>query len=315
MIADSALRVLLLGDLHLSTTGPDVPPACPSLESIDVDAVVSIGDVIDDNRDHASDTSAGEAYERRGREFFRRLDTIGVPVFAVPGNHDPVETTHRLTDGLDDITVLHRRAVDGGEVDEALTGVRFAGWGCEQFDLTPAFRYDRYPGVVPESVEYDSVDRQVTEIASTVEAAVGGFLAGRLTAAEAAANIGVSPDARRECTDDLEELAASFERVQELLTPSTGPTVLLSHESPFNVAFDYHHSGDGLESRLHRGSIPLKMAIIDRAPDVVFSGHMHSRGHDAIETPDGHTQVYNPGSPGAVIAEIDPETGSVQIVV
>lgn len=55
------VRLLLLGDLHLSTTGPAIPPACPDLESLKVDAIVSIGDIIDDNVDHADDPAAGEA--------------------------------------------------------------------------------------------------------------------------------------------------------------------------------------------------------------------------------------------------------------
>ena len=314
MTNSTTVRLFLLGDLHLSTTGPAIPLECPNLGRLDVDAIVSIGDVIDDNRDHAPDASAGEAYERRGREFFERLDTVDVPVLAVPGNHDPIGTTRRLTDGLDNVAVLHRRAVDGGELDETLGGIRFAGWGCEQFDLTPAFRYDRYPGVVPESVGYDGIDRRATQIAETVEAAVGGYLAGRYTASEAAAELGVGPEFRASCADELTELKTTFERIREVVAPATTTTMVLSHESPFHVAFDYHHSAEGLSARLHRGSIPLKIAIIDNGPNVVFSGHMHSRGRDAIETVAGYADVYNPGSPGVAIADGDVGTGSLRIV-
>lgn len=314
MTESSTVRLLLLGDLHLSTTGPAIPPACPDLETLNVDAIVSIGDIIDDNRDHASDASAGEAYERRGRQFFERLAAVGVPVLAVPGNHDPVATTRRLADGLDNVTVLHRCAVDGGELDEALSGMRFAGWGCEQFDLTPAFRYDRYPGIVPESAGYDGIDQRATKIAETVESAVGRYLAGRSTATETAAELGVDTEANGECVADLSKLKSVFERIREVLAPAAETSVILSHESPFHVAFDYHHSANGLAARLHRGSIPLKMAIVDVAPDIVFSGHMHSQGRDAIKTTAGYADIYNPGSPGVAIVEIDVDSGSLRIV-
>ena len=92
------IRLLLLGDLHLSTTGPAIPPACPDLESLEVDAIVSIGDIIDDNIDHADDPSAGESYEDRGRQFFARLNEVETPVVVVPGNHDPLACSERFPD-------------------------------------------------------------------------------------------------------------------------------------------------------------------------------------------------------------------------
>lgn len=306
------VRLLLLGDLHLSTTGPAIPPACPDLESIDVDAIVSIGDIIDDNSDHAGDSTIGSAYERRGRTFFEQLNEVDVPVIAVPGNHDPVDCTQRLTDGLDNVVVAHRRVVGGSTTKQpALKGIRFAGWGCEQFDLTPAFRYDRYPGIVPDLTEVESVTQTATRIASAVEAVIGLFLTGVLEPQEAAAELGVSLDRRRTCADELVVLEEEFDAICEVLAGEEKPTILLSHESPFHVDFDYHHSIDNLRGRLHRGSIPLKMAIAASAPDVVFSGHMHSEGRDVIETTDGYADVYNPGSPGVSFVEIEPDTGSL----
>lgn len=306
------IRLLLLGDLHLSTTGPAIPPACPDLESLCVDGIVTIGDIIDDNMEHAGDSTTGSAYESRGRAFFEELNKIGVPVIAVPGNHDPVDCTRRLTDGLDNVIVAHRRVVDGSTTKQpALEGIRFAGWGCEQFDLTPAFTYDRYPGIVPELSEVESVTQTATRIAKTVEAVVGRFLADELEPEDAAAELGVSPDRRRKCAEDLITLEEEFDAICEVFADEKKPTILLSHESPFHVDFDFHHSADSLLGRLHRGSIPLKMAIAASAPDVVFSGHMHAEGRDVIETTGGYTDVYNPGSPGVSFVEIEPETGSL----
>lgn len=54
------------------------------------------------------------------------------------------------------------------------------------------------------------------------------------------------------------------------------------------------------------------MAIAATGPEIVFSGHMHSEGRDVIETVDGYSDVYNPGSPGIAIVEIDIRAGSLQ---
>ncbi|MFD1684245.1 metallophosphoesterase family protein [Halobellus litoreus] len=308
------VRLLLLGDLHLSTTGPPIPPAVPDLETLDVDAVVSIGDVIDDNADHADGPEAGARYERRGRAFFERLNGLGVPVLAVPGNHDPIACTRRLADGLANVDVLHRADQDDAWAGTAtVEGVRFVGWGCEQFDLTPAFAYDEYPGIVADLETAASPRRAATRTATAVESVVSRFLDGRLDAEAAAAELGVEPGRRSTCADELEALADEFEELREQLDGGSAPTVLLAHESPFHVAFDYHHAADDTAGQLHRGSIPIKMAIAAAAPDVVCCGHMHRRGRDVVETTGGHADVYNPGSPGASIVEID-ETGALRVV-
>jgi len=83
--------LLVISDLHLRATGAQYPVADLPVEAHDI--VLSLGDVIDENREHAKSVSAGEAYEERGRAFLERLDEQGVPVLAVPGNHDPVDCT------------------------------------------------------------------------------------------------------------------------------------------------------------------------------------------------------------------------------
>ncbi|RLM59777.1 metallophosphoesterase [Halobellus sp. Atlit-31R] len=323
-------RLLLLGDLHLSTTGPAVPPGCPDLDAVEVDAIVSIGDVVDDNAEHAGDPAVGEAYEERGRAFFERLNAVGVPVVAVPGNHDPAACTRRLTEGLENVAVAHGRTIDGTSSPEpALDGLRFVGWGCEQFDLTPAFEYDRYPGIVDTDAARESPAQRATRSAGLVESTVARFLDGDLTASEAAAELGVAPDRRAACASELDALAAEFASLTGLLCgdadgdaesgsesdgrPDAATTVLLAHESPFHVAFDHHHSEDGADARLHKGSIPLKLAVAAAGPEVVFGGHTHVRGRDVVETTAGYADLYNPGSPGVAFVEIDPDTGSLQV--
>jgi len=151
------------------------------------------------------------------------------------------------------------------------------------------------------------------ESAATVEAVISRFLGDELDSVTAAAELGVESGQRESCAKNLEVLAEEFEIIRSLLTEATGTTLLLSHESPFHVDFDYHHFADGLQQRLHRGSIPLKMAIAVTGPDIVFSGHMHTEGRDVIETVDGYANLYNSGSPGVAIVEIDTTTGSLQM--
>lgn len=309
------VRLLLLGDLHLSTTGPAIPPTCPDLDSLDVDGIISIGDVIDDNADHADDAAAGRAYEERGRQFFARLNEVDVPVITVPGNHDPVTCTERITEGFENVVVAHRRVVESDALpSEGFDGVCFAGLGCEQFDLTPAFRYDCYPSIVPDDPSDDHIAQIATDSVASVETIVGRFLSDDLDALETTTELGVGRDRREACACQLDTLAEEFTEIRDVIDRDAETTVVLSHESPFNVSFDYHHSAEGFRGRLHRGSIPLKMAIAATGPDIVFSGHTHSEGRDVIKTVDGYADVYNPGSPSIVIVEIDVETGSLQVL-
>jgi Icc-related predicted phosphoesterase len=100
---------LVIGDIHLQATGERFP--VEELSLTDHDVVVSLSDVIDENRDHAKSAEAGDIYEQRGREFFKHLDEQGVPILAVPGNHDPIMCTQRLVNDLENIEIIHQDAV------------------------------------------------------------------------------------------------------------------------------------------------------------------------------------------------------------
>lgn len=310
-------RFLLLSDLHLSTTGPERPPSVPPIKNGDVDAVLSLGDLIDDNSDHIQDPEAGQAYEQRGRAFFKQLDGVGVPVIAIPGNHDPIDYTRRLTDGLANIHIAHQRTTKGESLaSPALDGFDFVGWGCEQFDLTPTFQYDQYPQLIPDLTNVANAKQVAEQTATTVETVIGQFLAGMLDANAAATELGLDPSSRDRCGAELETVSEEFEAIRSLLPEHRNREripVILAHESPFGVSFDFHHSAEGLRRLLHQGSIPLKMAILDAAPDVVFCGHTHQTGRDAIKSTDGYVELYNPGSPGAIIVEILEPDGSLHI--
>jgi Icc-related predicted phosphoesterase len=279
--------ILVISDLHLRATGAQYPVASLPVETHDV--VLSLGDVVDENREDAKSVSAGEAYEERGRAFLERLDKQGVPVLTVPGNHDPVNCTRRLSEGLTNIQPLHRdtRSVVVG-ADWSLT---IAGWGCEQFDFTPALLSPDYPDIPVE----DEV-RTPDTVASTLLRVAGQYLAGDLPKTNLAHKLGIKAT-NPSFETSLAQLDTRFETLLELVEDANSPTVVASHVSPFNVPFDIRgqHSHDG---DYHFGSVALRLALAATGVDACLSGHTHQRGLTAIPTTSGHSYVHNPGDAG-----------------
>jgi Icc-related predicted phosphoesterase len=233
--------------------------------------------------------SAGEAYEERGRAFLERLNEQGVPVLVVSGNHDPVDCTRRLSEGLTNVHPLHRdtRSVVVG-ADWSLT---IAGWGCEQFDFTPALLSPDYPDI---PVEDEA--RTPDAVASTLLRAAGEYFAGDLSETNLAHKLGTEAT-NPSFETSLGRLDARFETLAELVEETTSPTVVASHASPFNVPFDIRgqHSHDG---DYHFGSVALRVALAAAGVDACLSGHTHQRGLTAIPTTSGHSYVHNPGDAG-----------------
>jgi len=292
------IQLLVISDIHLCPTGEQL--SAEDLLVEDVDAIVSLGDVIDDNREHAKSAADGERYEGLGREFFSVLDQAEVPVFAVPGNHDPSDCMRRLVDECQHVQVLHRETKT---VDPSGTSgsVRVAGWGCEQFDFTPAFLAPEYPQLGLPEADHFTPD----EIADLVLEAGGRYLAGVASPAEVAESLGISRD--HECGDrfyqSLDQLESRFETIVDSASPGPEPLILASHITPFNVPFDCR----GLTSRTgsyHFGSVALRLASMDLGPACLLSGHTHQRGTTVIETGAGYTYAHNPGAPGQSVVTI-----------
>ena len=293
--------LLVISDLHLRATGAQYPVADLPVESHDL--VLSLGDVIDENREHAKSVSAGEAYEKRGRAFLERLDEKGVPVLAVPGNHDPVECTQRLSEGLTNVHSLH--GVTRNVVVEAEWSLAIAGWGCEQFDFTPALLSPDYPAI---PVEGEA--RTPEAVASTLLRAAGQYLAGDLSKTNLAQELGTEATTPSFETS-LARLDARFKTLVELAEEANSPTVVASHISPFNVPFDIRgqHSHDG---DYHFGSVGLRAALASTGVDACLSGHTHQRGLTAIPTTSGHSYVHNPGDAGVSSVSIS-QDGTLQV--
>ena len=279
--------LLVISDLHLRATGAQYPVADLPVETHDI--VLSLGDVIDENREHAKSVSAGEAYEERGRAFLERLDEQGVPVLAVPGNHDPVDCTQRLSEGLTNVHSLHgvtRNVVVGAEWSLAI-----AGWGCEQFDFTPALLSPDYP-----DIPVEAETRTPDAIAETLLRAAGQYLAGDLSKRDLTHRLDTEAT-NHSFETSLARLDSRFETLTELVEGTNSATVIASHVTPFNVPFDIRgqHSRDG---DYHFGSVALRVALAATGVEACFSGHTHQRGLTAIPTTSGHSYVHNPGAAG-----------------
>ncbi|WP_254822253.1 metallophosphoesterase family protein [Haloglomus halophilum] len=285
-VEGATVDLLVVSDLHLRATGGRYPVDDLPVEAHDL--VVSLGDIIDENREHAKSAEAGAAYEERGRAFLKRLDERGVPVLAVPGNHDPLTCTRRLSDGLPNVHPLHgetrRVAVDTG------WSLALVGWGCEQFDFTPALLSPDYP-----EIPVGSGPQTPEAVAETLLGAAGAYLDGALSAAQLADRLGAVPsDAAFETS--LARLDDRFGTLVELLGGAQ-PTVVASHVSPFGVPFDIRgqHSHDGSH---HFGSVALRLALAATAVSGCLSGHTHQRGLTAVPTTAGHSYAHNPGDAG-----------------
>lgn len=312
------IQTLVFSDLHLGPSTQRDPLQRVDVSPPDIDLIVTLGDVIDDNREHATTVETGDAYERRGLEFFDSLEaTYDCPVIAVPGNHDPIACTERLVEGRDGVVVGHDRVVTASDFAggrDRFDGLEFVTLGCEQFDLTPPFDYTAFPALDPrEDATSETIDYCASETAERIERVIGRYLAGLTTAEKAAATLEITPEREAAFREDIAALRETYVRYSTLLERTDGPTVVFAHESPFFVSFDYHHSWAGLDQRLHRGSVPLKMALLEHAPFAVLCGHLHNESHDVIQTANSHIHVYNPGVQGVVVAAFDPDRGAVRV--
>jgi hypothetical protein len=237
-------------------------------------------------------------------------------VVAVPGDHDPVATTERLTQGLSNVVVAHRSVLQGADLpgDPGLDGCTLVGVGCEQFDVGPAFPYMAYDTVDPRTTTtHETIGLVADDVADQVEDAVGSYLARELDVDGVADELGVERAARDRLARHLDALSGRFLQLRSLLAEPDGDGLLLSHVPPFNTAFDYRHEFDALDDRLHRGSIALKMAVAATAPTVTLCGHVHQRDDDVLETVGGGRVAYNAGRPGVAVVDVDPEAGSVGV--
>lgn len=268
------MDLLAFGDLHLKSAGAGI-----QYDQLHVpeqtDVVVVVGDVV--HRAEPDELAVG-------RKFFECLDEAGVPVIAVPGNHDPHEHYPTMIDECQNVMNAHGRAVTGDAFthlgDAPLSGLQIVGWGCEQFDFTTEIDVTAIPSLDPTD-ERNPHDRayQADQAAQAIEDAVFDVVTGAATPTDVLERFDVPAGERSGVLDGIDRARSIYETVSAPLTDASvsGETIVLSHVPPYNTAIDRHHAMGCEDDRngLHVGSLGLKLALRRNRPLSALSGHSH----------------------------------------
>lgn len=300
------MELLAFGDPHLKPVEGAIDYEKLRLPA-DVDAVVTTGDVI--HRPEPADIEAG-------RDFFAHLDQLGVPVIAVPGNHDPHEHYPDLLADCENVVDAHERVVTADDFERGVQADfddhRFVGWGCEQFNFEPELRLVDYPALDPREGRsrrerrYES-DRQ----AQRLEDALFEFVRGRLDRAALRSELGVTTN-RSQFATQLERLVETYETITGLLDRAGRPTVVCTHIPPYNTELDRHHSIGEREldlDGLHVGSIGLKLALREGRPIAALNGHSHNGGYEPGIGDDARPHMLNLDFQGIASLTVDGPSG------
>lgn len=299
------MDLLAFGDLHLKSVGARIQYDQLQIPTA-TDAIVVIGDVV--HRAEPDELAVG-------REFFERLDEVGVPVVAVPGNHDPHEHYPTMIDGYQNVLNAHGRAVTGEDFshlgDAPLDGFQIAGWGCEQFDFTTEVDVTAIPALDPTD-ERNPNDRayQADRAAQAVEDAVFDIFTSDMTPNHVFERFDIPMGERRGILDGIERAQETYETVSTPIAGASEATVVLSHVPPYNTAIDRHHAmgrDDDLNG-FHVGSLGLKLALRKQRPHAALSGHSHHHDYQPRIGGDERPHVLGLGFRGVHSVSVS-ETG------
>jgi Icc-related predicted phosphoesterase len=301
------MRLLAFGDFHIKAGGQSLN--YDGLEVPEgVDAVVSIGDVV--HRITDADVAAG-------REFFERVVDAGVPVVAVPGNHDPDGEYERLVGGLPTAVNAHERVVDGtafGGDGDPLDGHAIVGWGCEGFDFKPEIRVTDFDALDPRSAPRSERRHASDRAATRLEDALFGYVTADGDPDELRERLGVRRGERTAFREQLDRTLSTFETLDGLLSEASGFPVVCTHIPPYNTPLDRHHSVGRREADLeglHVGSIGLKLALRKHRPIAALSGHSHNGEYQSgVDGTAGRPHMLNVGFRGIVDVEFDGDAGA-----
>jgi len=275
----STTRILVFGDPHIKPIETSVDLSRISIPD-DIDLVVSLGDVIHDARDDAIEY---------GRDFFERVASFDRPVVAVPGNHDPLEHYSDIIGGLDNVRNAHDRVLTPSDSRDSATSsrteIQFVGWGCEQFDQEPELRPAEFPELIPENSPGQR--RYIADqVAQRIEDELYAYLTGGRDIHSLAETLEIKPSNRPAFQEQVDETAAVFDHLSELIKTAAGETVVLSHVPPYNTESDRHHSigdRDNDIEGLHVGSSGLKLALRAHGPVAALHGHSHNPTYECLD--------------------------------
>lgn len=292
------MRSLVYNDLHLKPAGSGYDVEALTVPE-DVDAVWIAGDLT--HRDGEDDVALA-------REFVERFPSE-VPVHYVPGNHDHAPMPERVVDDVAGATSGH----DAVREDESVTVV---GWGCERRSLDHALDQAAFPALDPRTAPRGERRYAADRTADAIEGALFDVITGAATASEAAATLEVAEENVPAFRRSVDTVRATYDHLADLVGDRSN-VVVVSHRSPFNTAFDRHHSaGTREEDReaFHDGSIALK--LLTRTHDVfaTISGHSHEFGYDAGDAEDGRAHMLNLGLRGIGVVDVDPAEGVFSFV-
>ncbi len=276
------MRLLIVGDLH---------GAMPELSTTDVDAIIAPGDfcldkdirpyVLQAYRAYLDGTDDKEWWEippldeakriarasaDAGRAILERLDSVGVPVFVIPGNWDFTGTN------IDSEANEHLFGFDPWEelLLPGLRNVRDADRRALPLDGFTIIGYGRVNG--PELLEHRGYDDE---------------------------------EAEEEARADYEELKEEYDT---LFKKAKGPTILLSHNVPYDTPLDAIDNPDSPKNGEHYGSNLARYLIEEHHPLLCVAGHMHE--HFGRYDLDG-TVCINSGFGGKVNTLVTTEDGKV----
>jgi Icc-related predicted phosphoesterase len=222
----------------------------------DYDVLLLVGDVLD--RVAPSPDPAAL--------FLDQIDDLGVPTFAVPGNHDyPV---------FDDLLADCENVVNLDGLQETVGEWTFYGLASDRFNDGPEVRYPHWPALSGESPE--TVERRVR---SAVEDDTEN-----------------SPEGTDLDSSNSGSLSLYTDRVNKLasLTPNDGgvKTFALTHLPPFGSGLDTLDANHPRYGGQPWGSVAVRTHLERASPDCLACGHIHeSAGVERL----GDTVCVNPG--------------------
>jgi|GEM_PF-2378884 len=242
------MECLVVGDAHLTDSDGAASGSWAVPEDwSEYELLLLVGDLLDRS---AMSIEPAES-------FLNAVDTLGVPAFVVPGNHD----YHVFDDLLNGYTNITN--IDGA--CESIGDWSFYGLGSDQFNDGPEVRYPHWGSLSDESPEHiESVVRSVAGAES--DQSVPGS---------------VELYSRRERR--LASLAAGCQ---------TSRAVLLSHLPPLGSGVDIIRKQGHRYSGCPWGSIAVQTHVRRTAPELVACGHIHeAAGVDRLR----ETLCVNPG--------------------
>lgn len=299
--------------MHLIAFGdPHIKPVDNSIEyenldiPRDIDVIVTIGDVI--HRPNPPDIA-------EGRKFFNRLDEQGIPVIAVPGNHDPNEHYKSLIDDCANVVNAHKRVITDKTFQGLESGVfeghAFVGWGCESREFTPEIRLIDHSSLDPrQGTSIEERRYQSDRTAQRLEDEVYEFLNDSVDRETLTTNLGIS-DSRPLFYEQLDEAIENYETISDLLSRTDYPTILCTHIPPYNTEIDRHHSIGEREvdlEGLHTGSLGLKLAMRKHRPFLALNGHSHEGAYQPGIGQDVNIHLLNLGLKGIASIQVNAES-------